>query len=593
MIGPGTLKILHSATLICAVCLAGLPATTCVAQDDQPQRPNVIIFLMDDMGYGDLHALNPEGCGIPTPHLDQLVADGVVFRHAHSPAAMCSPSRYSLLTGNYCFRGRRTTGTWDVFEPGQILQGQRTIADMLRGHGYSTAFFGKYHLGGEFYRKEGSLADSFGEADLTLPFSNGPLDHGFDESWTLPSGIQASPAAFFKNDRLARWDNAERKYEYEPKFTYFQSDEKARECFVARTWLRDENAWIMDNWNVESVGPLLMNRALHYIDKHNQRFGNSRPFFMHYCSQAGHAPYAPPVSFNASEPMNTEDVSVEGAIAVRGQAITNRTDMIVEGDVAIGLLINKLRQLDLLDNTLIIFTSENGVAKGRNSHWDNPVFNDRLDGPYGGNRIEVSAEGARKHVNGQGIGVGGQPLRGKKGQVYEGGHRVPLVFRWGASIPGGRTIDSQIIGLNDVYRTVAHLVGAEVAADAALDSVDFSAVLLNADLPAELVRDELFVLSNRPSEDPTSPADGKAWAAYYCESGGDNFQLWKSVIVTSMDADDRIKSSRPKELYDLTADPGELAQVDHPGMQELIHQRFTAVLQSARTTESARARSSR
>ena len=133
-------------------------------------KPNIILFLMDDMGYGDVHALNPNGAGFETPHLDFLLKAGVVFTNAHASASVCAPTRYALLTGNHVYRGRNPGGTWDHFSGSQILSDQRTIADVLKGAGYSTAFFGKSHLGSTFLKSDGTIASSFQDADLTQRF---------------------------------------------------------------------------------------------------------------------------------------------------------------------------------------------------------------------------------------------------------------------------------------------------------------------------------------------------------------------------------------------------------------------------------------
>ena len=147
--------------------------------------PNVLIFLMDDMGYGDVNALNPDGAGFATPNLDALVAKGLTFTQAHSSASVCAPTRYALLTGNHVYRGRLPGGTWSHFQGSQILPGQQTIADQLRDAGYTTAFFGKGHLGSTFLRKDGTPAKDFGETDLSQRFQDG-VPSGASARWEDP-----------------------------------------------------------------------------------------------------------------------------------------------------------------------------------------------------------------------------------------------------------------------------------------------------------------------------------------------------------------------------------------------------------------------
>ena len=302
----------------------------------EAKSPNVLIFLMDDMGYGDVHALNPNGAGFATPNLDALVSRGLTFTHAHSSASVCAPTRYALLTGNHVYRGRNPGGTWGHFSGSQILSGQQTLADMLRTAGYRTAFFGKGHLGAKFVQQDGSPAENFEQADLVQPFRDGPRNHGFDYSLTLPGGIQSEPFAFFHNDRLTRWDNEQKSW------TSFETDADARLHF--RKEKRNSNskpAFQMDNWSTETVGPLLMHDALDFMDEHVTQHGKDKPFFIHYCSQAGHSPYAPPTAFNVDDPMNTNDLKAPRAVAIAGQTINKRTDMILEGDVAIDLGANR------------------------------------------------------------------------------------------------------------------------------------------------------------------------------------------------------------------------------------------------------------
>ena len=226
------------------------------------RSPNIIIFLMDDMGYGDVRVLNPKGSGFATPNLDALVQSGISFDNAHSSASVCAPTRYALLTGNHVYRGRNPGGTRGHFEGNQIVAGQRTIADTLRAVGYRTAFFGKSHLGSAFHKKGGSRAKNFAEADLSQPFKDGPRDHGFDYSLTLPSGIQSEPYAFFQNDRLTRWNNDVKAWEG------FKTDAAARKHFRKDKKGAKGTSFQMDNWSTETVGPLLMHDALGFIDRH-------------------------------------------------------------------------------------------------------------------------------------------------------------------------------------------------------------------------------------------------------------------------------------------------------------------------------------
>jgi len=517
---------------------------------------------MDDMGYGDVHALNPHGAGFETPHLDFLLQTGVVFTNAHSSASVCAPTRYALLTGNHVYRGRNPGGTWDHFSGSQIVLNQKTIADVLRSGGYSTAFFGKSHLGSTFLKSDGTVANGFQDADLSQRFRDGPMDHGFVYSLTLPSGIQSEPYAFFKNDRLARWENNQKSWQH------FSDDGVARTFFRKTARDRKKPAYGMDNWSTESVGPLLMHDALAFIDQHVATEGDEKPFFLYYCSQAGHTPYAPPVSFNIKDPLKTDDLAASGAIPIAGTTVNKRTDMIREGDAAIGLFIDKLKSLGLFHNTLIVFTSDNGAAVGPASSWSEPLYHDAKDNStYGGERIEVGVEEhGRDHRNAQGVASDGSPLRGEKGFVYEGGHRVPLVMCWSRKIPGGRRIQNQIIGLHDLFRTLCGLAGVAVPANQANDSYDFSTMLTASGIEAPLVRDSLYIQSNRPWE-KNKKKIFNTWAAYGVTALGNSTDIWKAVLEYNTKKLDGRSHAKCVELFRLTSDPSESEDLSADGVR--------------------------
>ncbi len=515
-------------------------------------KPNILVFVMDDMGYGDIQALNPNGAGFETPHLEFLLEKGVVFTNAHSSASVCAPTRYALLTGNHVYRGRNPGGTWDHFSGSQIVSNQQTIADVLGRAGYSTAFFGKSHLGSTFLKRDGTIANSFDDADMSQRFRDGPIDHGFQYSLTLPAGIQSEPYAFFKNDRLVRWENKQKSWQH------FSDDDVARTFFKKITKKRKKPAYGMDNWSTESVGPLLMRDALAFIDQHVATSGNDKPFFLYYCSQAGHSPYAPPVSFNIKDPLNTDDLAARGAIPIAGTTVNKRTDMIREGDAAIGLFIEKLTSLGLFQNTLIVFTSDNGAAVGPASSWSESLYHDAKDNSvYGGNRIEVDVQDpGRVHKNAQGVSQDGSPLRGEKGFVYEGGHRVPLLMCWRQKIPGGRRVQDQIIGLHDLFRTICGLAGIAVPTHQANDSYDFSEVLTASGIKAPLVRNALYIQSNRPWEQNTKKVFN-TWAAYGVTVVNNSTDIWKAVLEYNTKKIDGRSYAKCVELFHLSTDPSE------------------------------------
>lgn len=171
-----------------------------------PQRPNIVFILVDDLGWGDIKAFNPNS-KLQLPSIEKLAAEGRVFYDAHSPAAVCAPSRYSIITGNYTWRGRDEYGTWRYYGLGsQILYDQWTLGDMLKRAGYKTGIVGKYHLGGSVYSKNTGEAAIWSALDSTLDFSrpifNSAQEHGFDYSYLTLAGVSRPPYAFFENGML-------------------------------------------------------------------------------------------------------------------------------------------------------------------------------------------------------------------------------------------------------------------------------------------------------------------------------------------------------------------------------------------------------
>jgi arylsulfatase A-like enzyme len=405
--------------------------------------PNIVVILGDDIGWGDIRAYNPNS-PIPTPNLDQLAQDGMRFTNAHTSGASCAPTRYSLLTGNYQWRGRRSFGTWNYQDDSQILENQLTFADVARSRGYATAFIGKMHLGGDFFEKGTTLITrDEARVDFSRPFGDGPLAHGFDYSFTLLEGIQSAPYAYFENDRLFGDQNLLRQW---LPGTYGQSK-------------IDQPGIGMPYWDSSKVGADLMTRALKFINRHRGQYGATKPFLLYYAAASAHAPFSPPDAFFGQP--------------VRGvTGLCPRQDMVHELDLAVGTLIAKLRGNGALRNTLIVFTSDNG-----------------------GNDI-------------CGVDSSGPTFSGHKFLIQEGGHRVPFIARWGDGsffrVPRG-TVRDQLIGVHDLAATISTIVGYPPAADQARDSYNILPVLLGTTPDTSPVRDHLIAESRQDSLGRATP----------------------------------------------------------------------------------------
>ena len=168
-------------------------------------RPNILIILADDMGYGDVHALNPES-KIATPNIDRLAADGMTFTDGHSPSAVCTPTRYGLLTGRYCWRTRLKSGVLGGYSPPLIAQDRSTIATMLKAHGYYTGAIGKWHLGMELPKRladaDTTKWDGDPGIDFGVPITDSPIHHGFDYYFGVSASLDMAPYVFIRNDRF-------------------------------------------------------------------------------------------------------------------------------------------------------------------------------------------------------------------------------------------------------------------------------------------------------------------------------------------------------------------------------------------------------
>jgi arylsulfatase A-like enzyme len=305
------------------LCLLGgsllAPNAVHAADAPEPAKPNFLVILTDDVGWGDYACYNHKS-KIPAPNVDRLAREGMRFTHAHTPAALCAPTRYSILTGNHPWRGRAPGGTWGFHAPSQILPGQKTVADLLQKAGYHTAMFGKQGFGGEHAKLPG------GNPDFTQPMVEGPRAWGFDYSAIIPRGHQALPHLFLVNEL---------------------PEVGADKLIQGKTLQRGVCVeYTEPGWDPAKVGGRLLDHAGRFLDLH-QRERKGSPFFMHFCTDGAHSPFVP-----ADEIRGTP---------LKGQTkMTEHTDMVLEPDLLLGKLMEMLEQRGLLSTTVICFTSDNG-----------------------------------------------------------------------------------------------------------------------------------------------------------------------------------------------------------------------------------------
>ena len=385
--------------------------------DRQPSsQPNIVVILADDFGVGDIQAHYPQN-KIPTPNLDRLVRQGRSFTDAHTSSAVCSPTRYGLLTGRYNWRTRLQEWVIAAYEPPLIAPDRPTLPGFLRQHGYHTACIGKWHLGWEWPGSQQSRmtekrnGQAFLEWDFTKPIKGGPTDRGFDYYFgvDLPN---LPPFTFIENDRVFTQPTEK-----------FQPDRN--EGVVLPTRFAGTPA--APNWRMQDILPELTRRAVRHI--HN-RAKQSQPFFLYFSLTAPHEPIVPSKEF-------------------RGKSgIAPIADFVMETDWSAGQVVKAIDDAGLGEQTVVIFTADNGHS--HYTGWEQLIAaGHKPSGPY----------------------------RGHKGDIWEGGHRVPLVVRWPGHVePGSQS--RQMVCLTDLFATCAEIVGADPPATGAEDSLSFLPALL-------------------------------------------------------------------------------------------------------------------
>lgn len=400
--------------LLAASLLAGLAlgGDTLAAQASATRdRPNIVVILADDMGSGDPGAYN-SASRVPTPHLDRLAGEGMRFTDAHTPSSVCTPTRYGLLTGRYAWRTRLKSGVTWGYDPLLIEPGRMTVASLLKQHGYRTAAFGKWHLG---------LGDR-DTTDYARPLRPGPGSVGFDYFFGIPASLDMDPYVYVENDGLVA----------PPTLTVAAS--KHRREGGGGFWRAGP---IAPGFQHHEVMPTLTRRVVSYIEERGAAPAGN-PFFLYFPLSSPHTPWLPTAEFQGK--------SGAGPYG----------DFATQTDWTVGQVLDALERSGLRDNTLVIFTSDNGA------HW-----------------LETDIARYGHRANGS--------LRGQKADIHEGGHRVPFLARWPGRVPAGSTSDQTIV-LTDLLATVAAIVGAPLPDDAGEDSYDILPALLGRS-PAAPIRE--------------------------------------------------------------------------------------------------------
>lgn len=460
-------------------------------------KPNIIVILADDMGFGDVGCLN-SASRIPTPNMDGLARQGVRCLDAHSPSAVCTPSRYGLLTGQYCWRTSLKQGVIGGYAPPLIDPSQTTIMSMLKQAGYNTACIGKWHLGLHFQDANGQLTVDEQQVDFTKPVLGGPIELGFDECLiNAGCGTCASPYGFIDGDRFI-----------DTRFEYCDVGETTGPVGVGGFGQWPGMAG--DSWVTKDADVIIADRACQYIA---DRRDDDSPFFMYITPNAPHEP-----CLERFVPEFARGQSDAGA----------RGDLVWLFDWIVGRIVQTVEQIGQTDNTLIIVTSDNGALPG----------DFVLDAQ--GQRVKTSSKRNEYKFETYGHRSNGD-WRGYKAHIWEGGHREPLLARWPGHIPAGSE-SHQLIGLNDIMATCAAIVGYDLPNDAGPDSVDMLPALTGQ--AAEPARNTLI----HHSSFGTFSVRHENWKLILGTTGSGGWPTPR---------DDPPDEARPGQLYNITDDPGE------------------------------------
>ena len=371
--------------------VACLLATTAFSRQSSAQnesRPNIIFVLADDLGIGDVSPTNPN-CKIETPNLQRLADEGLTFLDAHSPSAVCTPTRYGLLTGRYNWRSRLAKGVLGGSSKHLIPADRETVAHLLHRAGYHSKMIGKWHLGWDWAKHK---VDDKMKIDFTKPVTNGPDINGFDNYYGHCGSLDMAPYVWVDTGKITAIPD--------------------RESGVTRAedrygWYR--NGPISPDFKIDEVLPHLFNKGIEYVNERAPEAKSGKPFFLYLPLPAPHTPIVPVPPFKGASKMNPY------------------ADFVMQVDHHMGELMDAIKAAGIDDNTIVFFSSDNGCSPEANFEKLKEFGHD----PSGG-------------------------FRGYKSDIFEGGHRVPLIVRWPGKIEPKQTTQA-LTCLTDFYATVREI----------------------------------------------------------------------------------------------------------------------------------------
>lgn len=475
--------------------------------------PNILMILADDLGYGDVQALNPDS-KIPTPILNGLAQSGLSFTDAHSPSAVCTPTRYSLLTGRYCWRSKLKRGVLGGYSTPLLETTRQTIPSMLKQQGYQTSCVGKWHLGMQLPFKADAKPDESWAGDPGIDFegtiTDSPIHHGFDRYFGVCASLDMPPYVYIRNDQFASVPTLQQPA---VKFPHFVRQGPRSADFVIEDCL--------DKLTSEAVA------EIGRMDQHDD------PWFLYMPLTGPHKPTQPHERFRGKTGLNEYG------------------DFVHQVDWTVGQVLNAVRQGKNADNTLVIFTSDNGSYMRKLSADETGHVEDSKVQGY-------QAKNHRANLD----------WRGTKADVWEAGHRVPFFVTWPAQIKnhGER---HHTITHTDIYATVAEIVSASLPLSEAEDSISW-----------------LPMVNDATAKRSVSVINHSASGMFALRSGP-----WKLIAGNGSGGREKPKGTpfeKPYQLFNLANDPSEEHNVAAQNPEKLAQ--LTAELEKLRLQGGSRPR---
>lgn len=484
---------------VLAVVMAVLSLFT--QQASAAPKPNIIVIYTDDQGFGDAGCLNPNA-KFRTPALDRLANEGIAFTNAHCSDTVCTPSRYGLLTGRYSWRTVLKTGVFGAERKCLIDDGRMTLASLLRKNGYNTAMVGKWHLGTDFPGDPGNR-------DWTQPVKDMPLDKGFDYFFGIPASLNYGVLAWFEGRHAkvpptlftAKKPN-QRHVDYRIMPPY-QATPKETKQVLGKIGMEVAPDFV-DNQCLTRF----TDKAIEWIGTKQKDAEAGKPFFLYLPFTSPHYPVCPLPQFHG-----------QGNCGGYGE-------FVIETDYHVGRLLSYLEEAGLDDNTMIVFSSDNGPENSWRQRIED--FNHHSSGPF----------------------------RGGKRDIYEGGHRVPFFVRWPNGISDAGRTCADLICQTDLLATFAEILGQQLPDSAGEDSQSFASLL-----------------SDSAAQHQRAPLISHSAKGQFAITDGS----WKLILTHGRSAE---------ELYDLSKDPGETDNVlsQFPDTASRLRKQITKIICSGRTT---------